>query len=444
MNSRMLKTRTFLVAVALLAMPLAGCIGGDGGGADGQTLGYASFDEAANADGQVYQAVNADSAVQLKLLQPADTTSVPTGDTPVVFLLYDADASEPVTDADVTIKAMMPAMGHGTSGEEDPTHRAHGIYQGKTVLSMPGAWIINLDATLANGDTLEFDVEVQAGGGGSSDDGGMDHGNMSMDMGPRTFDSFAKAQAATGTTLEAATVTPPTLTKSAGDTFTDLQYSTQVPFQVADRPVATATLAGAFNATLPAGAELNATVLGPDGSDLGTLVLTPDEPSGELTLDALAGAGSYQLNVTARGLNASYALDLTVTYEPRDLTVKLLDPQDPNAAKTGKQPVVVLLSDASASEPVTTATVDLESFMPMMGHGSSGEEAPTHEAHGQYVGKANWMMMGSWQLNLTVTLPIGDVFTYEVPIEVTEEGSDDGGTEMKHSHGGDGHSGHSH
>ncbi len=478
MTHHLLKTRTLLVAVALLTMPLkaarvavnrfrggtrgsasrcyslgialvltsallAGCIGGDGG-TEGQTLGYASFDDAANAQGKVLEAVNTDSDIQMKLLQPADPTSVPTGDLPVVLLLYDAGANEPITDADVAIEAMMPAMGHGTSGEEDPTHAGMGIYEGKTVLSMPGTWIINLDVTLADGTPLEFDVEVQGGGDGSMD-GSMDHGNMTEDTGPRTFESFAEAREATGTTLEAESVTAPVLTERVEDGFTNALYMEQVPFHVADRPVDTLILEGALEATLPAGAEINATILDPSGEAVDTLVITSQEPTGSLTLDSLPGAGEYVLNVTGHAVNASYALDLTVIYEPLDLTVKLLDPEDPTAATTGKSHLVVLLTDEATGAPVTNADIELTSWMPMMGHGTSGEKDPMHDAHGQYVGISNWKMMGSWLANLTVTLPLGDVLTYEVPIEVTEEGSGDASVEMEHDHGGDGHDhGHGH
>jgi hypothetical protein len=57
----------------------------------------------------------------------------------------------PVTDLTIVATPEMPSMGHGSSGNVNPTHAGHGIYTGTVNFSMGGDWVLHLD--LQSGDT---------------------------------------------------------------------------------------------------------------------------------------------------------------------------------------------------------------------------------------------------------------------------------------------------
>jgi hypothetical protein len=297
-----------VLAVALVAgAGLAGCLGGDG---SADALPYSSYEEARDAHGPVYAPTNVDSSVRMKLLEPADPSSVATENVTVTVLLFDNATDEPVTDASFILDAQMPSMGHGTSNG-NPTHVDFGVYRGWTEISMPGEWVLNLDPQLADGTVLEFDVGAKAGGGG-----GGHHGD-----GPDT----------------------------------SARYDT-------------------FNEALDAEGE---------------------------TVDPVNATGD------------------------RNMKVKFLDPASTDGAETGKQPLVLLLYDADAAEPVTDGTVSLSSWMPGMGHGTHGEEDPTHKDHGEWGGVTNFTMEGTWEVNLTAEPPSGGSYEWQVEFQVGE-GSMDG------------------
>lgn len=54
---------------------------------------------------------------------------------------------EPVTDLTLTATPEMPSMGHGSSGNVDPVHRADGLYEGVASFSMAGDWALHVDVT---------------------------------------------------------------------------------------------------------------------------------------------------------------------------------------------------------------------------------------------------------------------------------------------------------
>lgn len=69
---------------------------------------------------------------------------------------------EPVTGLTMIVTPEMPDMGHGSSGNVDPTHRGAGRYLGTVAFSMAGSWVLHLeiregDLTLANFE-LPYDV----------------------------------------------------------------------------------------------------------------------------------------------------------------------------------------------------------------------------------------------------------------------------------------------
>lgn len=148
--------------VALLL--LAGCTDPGSGSGDGEP----SFEDAMAASGEVYEGTDPD--VRLKMLEPA-SSDVSTGPLPVRFVLYDAQAETPITDAtfpgdlgDCTSTTPFCAEhlghGHGTSPEKKPRHQGDGIYEGSTTMSMEGSWRLNINPQLGDGRAVEFDVPL--------------------------------------------------------------------------------------------------------------------------------------------------------------------------------------------------------------------------------------------------------------------------------------------
>lgn len=57
---------------------------------------------------------------------------------------------EPVDDLALTMTPEMPSMGHGSSGNVDPTQSAPGLYRGTVVFNMAGDWVVSF--TIAAGE----------------------------------------------------------------------------------------------------------------------------------------------------------------------------------------------------------------------------------------------------------------------------------------------------
>lgn len=152
---------------ALIALPLlAGCLAG---GED--PLPYDSY-EAARAGEGPELAPDEETTLRLKLLEPSQPQEVSTGERQVFVLVYDEATDAPVTGADFGNEqqgcgsshgfcAEMPEMGHGTSPEEPPVHRDHGIYQGMTTISMPGNWTLHFRPQI-DGHVVEFTADLNA------------------------------------------------------------------------------------------------------------------------------------------------------------------------------------------------------------------------------------------------------------------------------------------
>lgn len=288
-----------LISLLLMTVAFAGCIGD---GSDGR---FASYDAAKEAVVQTYEPTDSSSSVRLGLISPEDPTRIGTGGVEVVVLLYDSESDEPITDAEFKIEAFMPQMGHGTDPETNPTHDAHGVYVGSTTLTMGGTWEINLDPTLSDGTTVEFDLAVQAQGDGDMD-GGMHDGHGSGNAG---FGSYQEAKDAPGE------------------------------------------------------------------------VVAPNQTDSPVRL-------------------------------------KLLVPNSTTDVPPGKLNLTVLLFDSEADQPVENATMTLEAHMPAMGHGTSPEVNPEHDAHGVYQGLTNLNMNGTWILRMTAETGEGTNLTWSIDMQV--------------------------
>jgi YtkA-like len=69
----------------------------------------------------------------------------------------------PVTDLTLIGRPEMPSMGHGSSGNVNPTHLGGGVYEGSVNFSMAGDWVLSLEL-LGPGDAqlgqLEWDIAL--------------------------------------------------------------------------------------------------------------------------------------------------------------------------------------------------------------------------------------------------------------------------------------------
>lgn len=229
-------------ACLLLTVGLAGCLGGD------DDVSAMTFDEARSQAHTTAEPVDA-STLRLGLIEPTPADNAPQGKTNVTVVLWDAGTDAPVEDAEMTVDAWMPAMGHGTSPEEDPEPVANGVYRGSTNLMMGGEWVLKINVTRTSGVTGQFQVPVTVAGGG-----GMDHG-MDHDAGPSTtYDSYEDAKEADGEVLEpseASSYRLKLLEPSREDLDTGQQNVTVLAYDSqADEPVKAGN--ATLNATMPA------------------------------------------------------------------------------------------------------------------------------------------------------------------------------------------------
>lgn len=88
--------------------------------------------------------------------------------------------------------------------------------------------------------------------------------------------------------------------------------------------------------------------------------------------------------------------------ENGSIEVQWLGPPAFNDVPQDLQPLRIHVVDADTEEPLTDATVEWASWMPMMGHGTASEEHPEHVDYGVYEGTINPSMEGQWDLRITV------------------------------------------
>lgn len=146
-------------------------------------------------------------------------------------------------------------------------------------------------------------------------------------------------------------------------------------------------------------------------------------------------SGEFESFADAR--DAAHATAQPEEAEP--LKLGLIEPETTDGAPQGKQNVTFVLWNTETGNPVEDASVTLDAFMPMMGHGTNPEEDPEHLRNGVYRGSTNLMMGGDWILFLNATLASGQEAHFQVDVNVTGDGGHGG---MDHGHGGHGmHSG---
>lgn len=399
-----------LVAL-LLAAGLAGCVGGDDGDADAADLSFAGYEEAREAPGTVLDPVEGSLEAEVKLLAPPSPDVDSPGRQPVILLVHDPAAGEPVTDATVALEARMPAMGHGTGPEEAPTHAGDGIYEGRTTWSMPGEWVLHMDVELPDGSSASYAPEVTVGA--------HDEGPQREPLDP--YGSFDEVMSAPGTVYEGELVAPAVDNATFTDEVSDAAYERREPVAFEDRPLRSVTV----EAELDPGTDLdtlNVTLVDPSGAPAASVELTASEPAAEAGVED-PSTGEWQVNVTGNGLGASYEVVVEGVYVPPHVDVKTLDPADPTRALTGERPFLFAVFEAHGPSPVSDAEVGFTSRMPDMGHGAPEEEDPTYEGAGQHQARSGFNMEGEWVVTIDVALPTGEEYRYEVDAQVYEPGN---------------------
>lgn len=303
------KTATLLLALPLLTASLAGCLSDDD-----SDLEWSSYEEAKAASGPTFSPVEEDSPVRVKWLEPSTPDSVPQSQSAVWMLVYDSEADEPVTDAEISLGSWMPAMGHGTSAEEDPTHQDFGVYRGVINPTMGGAWQLNLTVTLTSDGAHDFQMNYTVEGEGGMDGGhddGHDHGNDSTNETDGPDGNMTDGpDDGNRTGNQTANETQP---EGFAGTFTDsfsatVDYARDWTFPTNSTNF---TVAATINmtGTLPTD-EVTLTLFDAEGDEQGSA-----STNGEATTVEIAdppNTGEYTANVTGQAADASYTLNVTV------------------------------------------------------------------------------------------------------------------------------------
>jgi hypothetical protein len=103
-----------------------------------------------------------------------------------------------------------------------------------------------------------------------------------------------------------------------------------------------------------------------------------------------------------------------------DFRVKLLEPEDPEQARLGEQPLVVLVYDAAAEPmPVVDAVLDIDPWMTEHGH-TWGEGEAEHTAGGVYEGDVYLIMPGRGEVRISGERDNGDSFHLTIDFFVPE------------------------
>lgn len=119
----------------------------------------ATFDMLPVSDGgcaRTFTHFDPDAALTSKYVASLNLRATPrVGLNPVVATLHRMDMMTfaPVTDATMTLRPWMTAMGHGANGSVNPTHASLGRYEGEVAFSMAGTWETTL-TIVQGGQTL--------------------------------------------------------------------------------------------------------------------------------------------------------------------------------------------------------------------------------------------------------------------------------------------------
>jgi hypothetical protein len=151
------------LAIALLAMPLAGCIS-----ADEDVPSFESYSEAKDADGVVLNpnevpGEDTDTTIRLKSLHPADPLKdTEVKQTELVYLLFDSETDEPVTNAQVQMQVHKTHGDHTSPQTRTPTHAGNGVYKGMAEFDKSEGWVVDLTFTV-DGEEIRFPLHYHAG-----------------------------------------------------------------------------------------------------------------------------------------------------------------------------------------------------------------------------------------------------------------------------------------
>ena len=142
----------------------------------------------------------------------------------------------------------------------------------------------------------------------------------------------------------------------------------------------------------------------PGGVDIGswTLKVAFSDPA-----TGTSGETSFDVEIGASDLVKSF-----MTTDNRKVFVMLVQPTMP---QVGAQPIELFVVEKKGMfewPALDDLTLEIKTWMPTMDHGSSGNENPTKQGNGHYLGTVNFSMPDAW--TVTVTVKDGETLLGEV------------------------------
>ncbi len=89
--------------------------------------------------------------------------------------------------------------------------------------------------------------------------------------------------------------------------------------------------------------------------------------------------------------------------------VSLVEPMNPEVGKNDFEVAIHTKENMMLWPAVNGLTVEIDPFMPSMGHGSPDNVNPVFTSNGHYLGTVNYTMTGLWQVNIAIKDSAGTV-----------------------------------
>lgn len=151
------------LAIVLLSVPVAGCMS-----AGEDVPSFDSYAEAKDADGVVLNpddvaTQDTNTPIRLKTLHPADPLEdTDVAETELVFLLFDSETDEPITNAQVQMDVHKSHKNYNAPQAQTPMHAGNGVYEGFTEFNQTEGWVVDLTFTV-DGEDIRFPLHYHAG-----------------------------------------------------------------------------------------------------------------------------------------------------------------------------------------------------------------------------------------------------------------------------------------
>lgn len=317
MSPRTSATRMTVMATVLLAASLSGCLGF----LEDDDL-VTSFDDAFALHGEIYEADGVDNGtVRLKLIQPDVHDGLDDGVHDLEVLLFTNATG--VTDANVSATVEGTAGGAITAAKATLAHTDHGLYEGTIDATGIDNATLAFDVLLADGTALVFTIEEDSDEADTDADaeGNQTSGNGTAAGGNDTADDDANETAGNDTAGNNTTAGPEPTEDSWSETVTAAGDYVKEAKYTPERGNATLNVTIRITSN-PELAGLKVTVHTPDGKMGQDLRVGGFKEGSAEPLDHATGTWTlidpeieYTLKVSGRGVDTTYELELTLSYE---------------------------------------------------------------------------------------------------------------------------------